>query len=269
MDSDDDRRQGIQSIEVGAALLNVLTDSRRPLMLKELAAMAQMSAAKAHRYLVSYARIGLIEQDPQTGLYDLGAFALQMGLTRLTRTDSLRLARPHVDALVMALDHTVAVGVWANHGATIVHWQESSRPIATTLRAGAVLPLLNSSTGRCCVAYLKRPVVQAILSAELEIAAASDDARLPKSIAAVESSVEDIRARGASRAVGELITGVHSFSVPVFDGLGNLSLVLTVLGDSGRFDSTWPSPILKRLREHAAALSAQLGGGKNEHSRDD
>ncbi|MFY8105148.1 MAG: helix-turn-helix domain-containing protein, partial [Ramlibacter sp.] len=45
-------RAGIQSVEVGFALLDALARAPGPLMLRDLAAAAGMSAAKAHRYLV-------------------------------------------------------------------------------------------------------------------------------------------------------------------------------------------------------------------------
>ena len=75
----DKERAGIQSVEVGFALLEGLTRSRGPLMLKDVAASAGMSAAKAHRYLVSFQRLGLVTQDPRTARYDLGPAALKLG----------------------------------------------------------------------------------------------------------------------------------------------------------------------------------------------
>ena len=39
-----------------------------------------MSAAKAHRYLVSFQRLGLVTQDSRTARYDLGPAALKLGL---------------------------------------------------------------------------------------------------------------------------------------------------------------------------------------------
>jgi DNA-binding IclR family transcriptional regulator len=62
----DKERAGIQSVEVGFALLEALTRARGPQMLKDLASDAGMSAAKAHRYLVSFQRIGLVTQDART-----------------------------------------------------------------------------------------------------------------------------------------------------------------------------------------------------------
>src|ERR1700754_5358098 len=76
-------RSGIQSIEVGFRLLDVLTHEPRAMMLRDLAQRADMSPAKAHRYLVSFLRLGVVAQDPLSGRYELGGFAFQFGLGRL------------------------------------------------------------------------------------------------------------------------------------------------------------------------------------------
>ena len=73
-------RAGIQSVEVGFALLDVLARAPGPLMLRDLAAAAGMSAAKAHRYLVSFQRLALVTQDSRNNRYDLGPAALRLGL---------------------------------------------------------------------------------------------------------------------------------------------------------------------------------------------
>ena len=68
-------QRGIQSIEVGGALLKALAHHGRALPLKDLAAEAGMVPAKAHPYLVSFGKLGLIEQDAASGRYGLGPLA--------------------------------------------------------------------------------------------------------------------------------------------------------------------------------------------------
>lgn len=63
------QRLGIQSIEVGFRLLDVLTNEPRAMMLRDLAQRAGMTPAKAHRYLVSFLRLGVVAQDPLSGRY--------------------------------------------------------------------------------------------------------------------------------------------------------------------------------------------------------
>jgi hypothetical protein len=123
-------RAGIQSVEVGFALLEALSQASGALMLRDLASAARMSAAKAHRYLVSFQRMGLVMQDPVSTRYDLGPAALRLGLATLSRIDAVKLARDRVPALLAETGHTLAIAVWGNHGPTMVHWAEAPQTAA-------------------------------------------------------------------------------------------------------------------------------------------
>ena len=70
MNDEIDGKHGVQSLEIGMGLLRAMVDGQRAMMLKEIAAAANMPASKAHRYLVSLIRSGLVEQDPMTSRYD-------------------------------------------------------------------------------------------------------------------------------------------------------------------------------------------------------
>src|SRR4051794_5507598 len=84
-------QRGIQSVEIGGQLLLALSDSSKPMMLRDIAALAGMSPAKAHPYLVSFVRLGLVEQDRASGRYELGRAALQMGLACMRRLNPVRI----------------------------------------------------------------------------------------------------------------------------------------------------------------------------------
>jgi DNA-binding IclR family transcriptional regulator len=179
-EKDEDSRQGIQSIEVGVPLLRVLADHGAPMMLRDLAKAAGMPAAKAHRYLVSFVRTGLVTQDSLSGRYDLGHFALDLGLASLARLDAVRVATPVLDALAEEIGETVALAVWGNMGPTIVRWVESRHPVTVNLRTGAVMPLLHSAIGLCFVTFFDSPLLRRRVDEELRINARSEDPRGPR-----------------------------------------------------------------------------------------
>ncbi|AQG97529.1 IclR family transcriptional regulator [Burkholderia sp. KK1] len=244
-------RSGIQSIEVGFRLLDVLTNEPRAMMLRDLAHRAGMSPAKAHRYLVSFLRLGVASQDPVSGRYELGGFALQMGLARLARVDGVRLARIALADLRDRLDQTVGIAVWGNQGPTVVHWMESSHPAKASLRLGDVMPLLTSATGLLFAAYLPRSKTQPMLDREL--------AAMKQTIADVEPLFAEVREHGAARVEGMLLPTIHAFCTPVFDSTGELALGLIALGHEGTFDTRWGGEIDSALRECARGLSYELG----------
>lgn len=257
----DKERAGIQSVEVGFLLLEGLTRSRGPLMLKDLAASAGMSAAKAHRYLVSFQRLGLVVQDSRTAHYDLGPAALKLGLASLSRLDAVRLARERMPALMQTIGHTLALAVWGNRGPTIVHWEESSQAVTANLRLGDVMPLLSSATGRCFAAHMPREAVAPMLQDELAHAAKLRRTDLPTTAAAVDTLLTEVRTHGSARVVDTLLPGIVAFCAPVFDADGHLMLGITTLGSVATFDPNWGGAIDTPLRVAAAQLSQDLGAG--------
>jgi len=82
--------------------------------------LAGMSPAKAHPYLVSFMRLGLVEQDRASGRYELGRAALQMGLACMRRLNPVRIGTEAIALLAEEIGHTVALALWGNHGPTVV-----------------------------------------------------------------------------------------------------------------------------------------------------
>lgn len=253
------RQAGVNSLETGLRVARVLAESAQPLPLKDLAARAQMSPAKAHRYLVSLIRAGLAEQDLETGRYRLGPLALEFGLGALRGLDVLRLGAEAVIELRAATDETVMLSVWGNKGPVVVRWEESSRPVATNVRAGWVMPLAQSATGRLFAAYLPKSVTAPLLEQEF--------ARLPKLRARFPGLLKEIHAHGISRIRSELQQGVGGVAAPVFGFGGGIVAALTAVGIEGVIDVGLQSRTTLAVREAARRLSVRLGYTESSPNR--
>lgn len=249
-------QQGIQSIEVGARLLEALAQARSSMMLRDLAAAADMPPAKAHRYLVSFARMGLVEQHPETGRYDLGAFALQLGLSALGRIEPLELAGPAVRALGEEINQTVAIAVWGSHGATIVRWFGHDAPVSASLRVGSVMPLTRSATGGVFLAFLPEQTTARFLKREL-----AENVRSglkPVDEESVDAWIEQSRRNGIART-SHFIPGISGVAAPVFDANGAMVLAVVALGYSAGFDLSLQGQNVTATKECARSLSLRLG----------
>ena len=253
---------GIQSVEVGFALLDALTVSNSAMMLRDLAQAAGMSPAKAHRYLVSYQRLGLVQQDASNTRYDLGPAALKLGLATLSRLDAVALARAHMDELMNEIGHTVAIAVWGNHGPVIVHWQEPARAVTVNLRLGDVMPLLGSATGRCFAAFAPTALVQPLLKTEIAQLGKSERAGMPRSAQEATSILNEAREHGVARVVDTLLPGISGMAVPVWDAGERICMALITLGSSASFDADYQGIPAIALLGCSAQLSAQLGSKK-------
>lgn len=263
------QRAGIQSVEVGFSLLAVLAASNGPLMLRDLAAAAGMSAAKAHRYLVSFQRLALVAQDAGSTRYDLGPAALKLGLASLARLDCVKLARQRMGPLTELIGQTTALAVWGNQGPTIVHWEESVQAITANLRLGDVMPLLSSATGLCFSAYMMAPNLGSgsgpqsrlaqLLKEELSRSQKLARPDVPSTMAEVVARLEEVRNNGIARVVDTLLPGVAGFCAPVFDADGHLALGMVTLGSLANFDPDIHGAVAKPLKAAAERLSSDLG----------
>jgi hypothetical protein len=112
----DKERAGIQSVEVGFLLLEGLTRSRGPLMLKDLAACGRHERGQGPPLSGELSAPGAGGAGRRTARYDLGPAALKLGLASLSRLDAVRLARERMPALMQTIGHTLALAVWGNRG---------------------------------------------------------------------------------------------------------------------------------------------------------
>ncbi|ARP78206.1 IclR family transcriptional regulator [Bordetella genomosp. 6] len=255
-----DGRRSIQSVEVGFPLLAALVDAGRPLTLRDLAGAAGMTSAKAHPYLVSFTRVGLVQQDTVTGQYELGPFALQMGLVSLQRLDPVRVALPEVDKLQSEIGHTLGIAVLGSHGPTMIHITEASYPVHVNMRKGTVMSMLHTATGQVFAAWLPPKVAEHYIAREDGDAAVIASLTPRKTTRAnLEAMLADIRVHGMARALGNPLPGVDALSVPVFDHTGGIVLALTSLGPTGLFDASFTGAIARPLLACAQEISRKLG----------
>lgn len=260
--SDDDNtkaQRAVQSVEVGGRLLLTLAENREPMSLKDLAQHAGLPSSRAHPYLVSYSRLGLVQQHPSTGRYALGPAALQLGLTALHQLDPAREARPVAEALAAETGQAVAVTVWGNLGSTVIRMIDAKQPLHVAMKIGTVMSTFGTATGRSFAAVLHSEVI----ARALDGVPVGDQQVHPRQVedleAQITSAQDEYTRHGCTRAVGKPMPGVNAFSAPVFDHEGQPVLVLTLLGHQDSLPGSWTSPMATALKQAAASISSRLG----------
>lgn len=253
-------QRAVQSVEVGGRLLLALAASPEPLLLRELAAKAGLPSSRAHPYLVSFGRIGLVRQDNENGRYALGPAALQLGLTALHQLEPVKTVRPVAEALASETGQAVAIAVWGNLGPTVIRMIDAIHPLHIIMRAGTVMSPFGTATGRA-FAGVMRP--EQIAAAMAGMALGFKGQCRPFELAAYEGQIkeahDEIIRHGCTRAVGNPIPGVNAFSAPVFDHERQPALVLTLLGREDHVSASWVSPMAKAVKRAAEETSNQLG----------
>ncbi|WP_246179364.1 IclR family transcriptional regulator [Microvirga thermotolerans] len=251
--------RGVQSVEVGGRILSALVRAGRPLMLRELAAMAEVAPAQAHAYLLSFRKIQLVEQDAGSGRYRLGPFALQLGIARMRSFDPLRLAGAAVVELAEETGLMVTIAVWGTHGPTIVQVQEGNDQVHVNVRAGTVYSITGTATGKIFAAFMPSKIVEAQLAEELRKGARIQSVGTPTSRKELEAEVEKAKRLGYAPTESKPVTGINALAAPVFDHSGQMQLAITLIGPTGVLDVGPDSADAKTLLAFTRRLSAELG----------
>jgi len=255
------QQRSIQSIEIGFTLINALERSEGPLSLKDVAQRAGMSASKAHFYMVSFKRVGLVTQYEDSGHYALGRYALDLGLSALRRLDLVEISREAMRTLSTEIGESVFLSVWGNHGPTIVFKVDGPRRIPMTLQIGYVLPLLKSATGRIFLSYL--PAQQTAVYLRDEVAALAPTVREALDGEKLKQRVRQHQLAETDSLLNDGFTGV---SAPIWNHQGELAGAITIISPSDNPSAGTPRKV-GLLRDTARMLSRSLGAPEQTGKR--
>jgi DNA-binding IclR family transcriptional regulator len=153
---------------------------------------------------------------------------------------------------------TCFLAVIGNKGPTIVRFEEPALPVTINVRAGSVLSMLFSATGRAFLGLLDDPGVVAAAEEELQVLPTAMRSRLDKKDP-IGTLCREVRAHGLASVRDTYLPGISAVAVPLYDHTGRVCAVMTALGASGGFDPSPDGPIAAALVKEARAASALLG----------
>jgi DNA-binding IclR family transcriptional regulator len=222
----DERAPINQSIERAARLLSLFTVEEPELTLAELTARLGTSKATAHRYATALRRSGLLRLS--AGGYTLGPRIVELAATALAGLRIVKVAGPYLERLVAAVNETAVLSVWDGEAPVVVRVDDNTdRLVRINVRTGSRLPL-DSAQGKIFRTYL-----------------------------APDPGLDDVREHGI--AFNErIVEGIAALAAPVFQG-DEIVASMALVGTTAAISRDPGSPMAVRLRDAAAALSAELG----------
>jgi DNA-binding IclR family transcriptional regulator len=250
----------ILSIGVGFRIIRFFVEAEGYRTLKDIAAATGMPPGKAHLYLASFVREGMIHQDPTTGCYGLGPYAIQIGLAAIRRNDVIALSQSVCAGLRDATRCAAYVSVWGESGPVIAYRQDGQQQGSMTIRVGYVLPLLYSATGQVFLGHLPSAVTRPLLKPSAQqrpLGATRMDATTTARL--VRETAARVRANGYATSESQINAGFFALSAPVLNHTGEIAAALTMIGPSQYLKKAKRSEALRLLTGAARALSAELG----------
>jgi len=248
------RKRGIDSVEVAGTILQASLRLGASFRLKDLELETGIPSATLYRYMVSLTECGLVQRVESGTRYTLGLLAFQLGQRASQGNDLVSLAASHVQEFSESIGETCAIGLWFDQGATIVRWFEINSSISISLRLGALLPVLGSSTARVLAANLPPQLTAPVIRQEL-IARDGNDAQLDR----VFAELAQVKAAGIAGAEGTHIRGISSLSVPVLGHDGQAVMAVAVIGNQLNFAADAKGATATKLMALGSKLSNYVG----------
>ncbi|MGM8909051.1 IclR family transcriptional regulator [Psychrobacter sp. 1U1] len=214
---------GIQSLEIGLSVLDVLIDYHKPMMLKDIAEAMQMHPAKVHRYLVSLIRKDYARK-LSDGRYGLGNRVNALGHNSFDQNNILQRLTHAATEIKDTINCGVQIAKWFSEGPIVIHSFEPDSPISIITRIGSRMPLASSATGRLFASYQPETIIKPLVLAEwqgdINILAAvpttkPDNAELSAKWQAFTKLQTDIRTQGYATVAGDMLMGINAISIPV------------------------------------------------------
>lgn len=247
----------IQSIERAAAILRLLSGRSRRLGVAELSGELTLPKGTVHGILRTLQYVGFVEQDRDSGKYQLGPALLHMGSSYLDGNELRTRALNWADALAAQSGESVRIGTLHENQVLIVHHVFRPDDSRQALEVGALMPAHATALGKALLAR------HAWLAGEL----AGDGllrAYTPATVTDVHQlrgELSEIAGRGWASEVGELYAGLASIAAPIDDRrrvtVGAIGIVGSVsrLCAGGRPDSG----LVGHVTAAARAISRELG----------
>ncbi|MWA05386.1 helix-turn-helix domain-containing protein [Actinomadura sp. LD22] len=252
-----------QSLERGLAILSAFAESGAVLGIADLARAVGLSRSSAHRYVSTLAKLGYVQQDPDTRKYSLGPRVIDLGFAALSSMEMTRVAARHLQSLSDETGFAASMAVLDGPDIVYVDRRRSRRPnglvVDLNLHVGSRLPAYCTSMGKVLLAH-REPAALRVLLDRTNLAR-----RGPNTITAREqlmSVLAKVRRSGIAVNDEELAPGLRSVAAPVRDRSGAVVAAINVAVHLTTWSASVDSltgRIEEPLRRTAAEISTRLG----------
>jgi DNA-binding IclR family transcriptional regulator len=245
----------IQSIERAAAILRLLSGRSRRLGVVEMAGQLGLPKGTVHGILRTLQSVGFVEQDHDSGKYQLGAALLHIGSSYLDANELRTRALNWSDSLATQSGESVRIGTLHDRQVLIVHHVFRPDDSRQALDVGSLVPVHATALGKALLAHHRYLLV------DLEEPLASFTQSTVTERARLEVELDEIRARGWAGEIGELYPGVASIAAPIEDRRGVIAGAISVSGPIERLceDSLPRANLVGYVMETARIISRELG----------
>ncbi len=246
----------IQSVERAAAILQTLRASQGRLGVTEVAERVGLAKGTAYGLLRTLEGQHLVEQDAETGRYQLGLAVLELGNAYLRNSRLRGGSLIWSESLSSRTRETVRVGVLTANDVLVIHHVFRPDESIQVLEVGSAIPWHACAMGKAIVASAEPPVRRALLGAPLPRLTG----RTCVDPEALAIELNAVAATGIAYEGQQANLGEAAIGAAVFDGAGHVVGAIEITGPVERLLPDGPAGWLAAaVREAARGISRDLG----------
>ena len=205
-----ERRQSLQSLERGIAVIQVFSRERPALTLSEVARLTGITRATARRILLTLEDLGHVRSDGR--LFSLTPRVLTLGWAYLSSLNLWETAQPLMEELTKETNESCSAATLDLPDVVYVARVPTSRIMTIALGIGTRLPAHCTSMGRVLLAALPDPELEDFL-ATARLEAYTD--RTITDVDRLRRTIHGVRDQGWALVDQELEIGLRSIAAPL------------------------------------------------------
>ncbi|GAA6149429.1 IclR family transcriptional regulator [Pseudooceanicola nitratireducens] len=245
----------IKSVDKALRLLEILSQSKTPMRLRDIAAASELTRSNAFRMLQTLRDLGYVEQVGDGSQYDLTLKVFEIGARKVASNTLVSSAHPVLQRLSERVSENVMLSVREGLTSVVVDRIESRAFVRTFAHLGARAPLHAVSGGKVLLAWAPEEIIEA-MSAKLTgftEHTITDPDRLMDEIAR-------IRTQGYATAFHEINEAARGVSVPIRSRLGDVAAALSISGPMEDLNDAMIEHFVTELKAHAAQVEQAWPG---------
>lgn len=224
--------QGAQAALRAVRLLKMFTSERPEMSLAEISRASGLNKTTTHRLLRALHSESLIDRNPVTSTYSLGAGLMALGVQALASSDLRRRVRPVLRTLARETGETATLEVPFEDSMLILDEVAGNYVLGSAGNIGTRWPIHATSTGKAWLAFDETGIDR--LTGRLKPLTTSTLTNRD----ALQPQLADIRQRGYAVTVNELEDGYTAVATIIRGALGDVQGALSVGGPTQRMPAS-------------------------------
>ncbi|RAI45989.1 IclR family transcriptional regulator [Rhodoplanes roseus] len=219
-----DTHSSRKTIDKAMRVLTAFSSEHPELAIGELSARLGLHKSVTSRLVSALCDWGMLERNPQSQRVRIGEAAFRIGSLFSPRDHLVRVAAPHMDALVAATGQSNHLTVLDGHRFLVVATVESPSALRVIMRLGERRPLHATAAGKLFLAA-SDALLDAVAAAPME----AFTPHTPATPAKLRKAVALVHRQGIAWNTGESSIGAGAVAAPVYDRSGRMIAALSTV----------------------------------------